>query len=389
MQLCMTGQRKKDSQYNPDWIDITPPEAVEQPLSSPVSEETDESSLELEQLLFREISRSPLLAKTEEQQLTRQARDAWQSLLSCLKDHSELIVNTDTIAFDSLSEHNIVQLVEQLEERLARTKPKRATPATATSSSHLRASLQLCLSQLQHYLEAFRSARDELMQRNLRLVASMARHYRGLGLSYLDLIQEGSFGLMRAIEKFDPDKGVRFSTYATWWIWQAMTWAQNHHGGTVIRLPASVQAQLRRLSRAAHTPGNPLDQSLTQSQMREELLEMRMVSLDTPFGDRDERRLEEVLADPTMLSPEEAVLQEDRERKLHIALDHLRPREAEILRMRYGLTGESPSTLKEVGVQFGITCERVRQIEGQARSRLRLICQRTGLGEHSSFSASL
>lgn len=391
MQFCGTEQRKSKSQINMGWTDrsqiaetepcVSDPVSKEPPLSSPASTEPDDASLKLEQLLLREIRIAPLLSKTEEQQLTRQARDAWQRLLSCLKNYFELIANTAPIAFDSLGERNIVHFIEQLQRQLAKAEDPPMT------SPQMRAAWQHCLHQLQEDLDTFRAARDELMRRNLRLVASVASHYRGRGLSYLDLIQEGIFGLMRAIEKFDPDKDVRFSTYAIWWIWQAMSWAQNHHGGAVVRLPASVQARRRRLSRMSES--ERLNQPPAQSFRSDQLPEMQVVSLDTLLSDHSERRLEEVLPDTTMLSPEEAIVQDDRERKLHLALDHLRPREAEILRLRYGLAGEEPLTLEEVGVQFGISRERVRQIEGRARTQLRVICQQTGLGESHSISASL
>ena len=377
MQCCEAEQPQSNRQLNIEWPDWPQADDTNHLLSDSVSHDSADSSFELERLLWHDVRSVPLLAKAEEQQLTRQARDAWQNLLACLKDYTELIANTDTIAFDSLSERHIVHFIEQIQKQLAETEDYRM------ASSH---AAWRCLHQLQADLATFRAARDELVRRNLRLVASVASRYRGWGLSYLDLIQEGTFGLMRAIEKFDPEKNVRFSTYAIWWIWQTMSWAQNHHGGAVVHLPASVQARRRRLARQSGQ-ARP-DQAPAAAGNAEELPDIQVVSLDTPLSDRSDRRLEEILADPSLLSPEEAIVQDDREHKLHLALDHLRPRDAEVLRLRYGLAGEAPLTLEEVGVQFGISSERVRQIEGRARTQLRVICQQTGLAERHSVSAS-
>ena len=330
------------------------------------SEEKDEpGNLEIEQLLYREIGTAPLLEKTQERHLTQRARAAWQGLLACLRKHQGLFPGewTDEKALDRVSERDVVWLIEQLQIRLQKAQ------ADAPATSRATAQLAECLALLQHHLADFRQSRDELVRRNLRLVARVARYYRGRGLVYLDLIQEGTFGLMRAIEKFDPSKEVRFATYALWWIRQAMTSAQTQHG-CVIRLPATLQAHRRRRAQLRGTGEGAPDASLPSEAMPE----VRVVSLDTPLGNGDARRLEELLSH-SILSPEEAVVQGDRKRQLHTALAHLSPRQAAILRLRYGLAGSQPLTLEKIGTKFGVSPERVRQIEAQAHAQLRRLCQ--------------
>lgn len=339
--------------------------------------ETDERAWEppeLEQLLFHEVAASPLLEKDEERELTQKTKGAWQGLLASLKEHcsrlSCLPDNLETaINFESCRERDVLQLLNRLQGRLKR-QTRGAEGEDPTQD------LRAFLCRVHEQLAGFRACRDELVRRNLRLVASVARHYQGWKLAYLDLVQEGTFGLMRAIEKFDPDKEVRFSTYAIWWIWQAMSWAQDHRGGEVVRIPAFLHTQQRRLVRLAQTGERNDNQTFGQDRH----LGISVVSLDAPLGEGDDRRLEEVLSHPERLSPEEEILKEDSETKLLKALTRLAPREAEILRLRFGLEGRQVLTLEQVGERLGMSRERVRQIEGKARSRLRRICQEDGLG---------
>ena len=344
--------------------------SLERPLqaervSLDLEEEDKPGSLDLEHLLYRDIGIAPLLEKTQERSLTQHARAAWHGLLACLRKHQALCPGewTDDKAWDRVSERDVVRLIAQLQKRLKHAQ------AESSDASWTTAQLEDFLTLLQRHLVDFRQFRDELVGRNLRLVARVARHYRGRGLVYLDLVQEGAFGLMRAIEKFDPAKEVRFATYAIWWIRHAMASAQTQHG-CVVHTPATLQAHHRRLAQLRWTGEEALDAPVSG----EALPEIRVVSLDTPLGNGDDRRLAEILAHPTP-SPEETAMQGDRKRKLHGALADLSPRQADILRLRYGLAGSPPLTLEKIGTKFGVSPEGVRQIEGQARTRLRRLCQ--------------
>lgn len=386
LQRSLVGQRKRTLRGGYSWDGAaqgTTSQAQAAGVTRPLAlydtdneEEKDEQAhepLELERLLFRDVARAPLLEKAEERALTHKARAAWQGLLTCLKEQSaDVFSPPDTpekaVNFDSFSERDVLQVLSRLQERLE----KQACGEGGEPSSE---ELWAFLHTGQEKLACFRRYRDELVRRNLRLVASVARHQQSHKLGYLDLVQEGTFGLMRAIEKFDPAKEVRFGTYAIWWIWQAMSWAQDHHSEEVVRVPASFQAQQRRLGRLSQAR----EEKAGSLAGPEKPLGIRMLSLDAPLGDGDERRLEEFLPHPQTLSPEEEVLKEDRETQLLRALACLAPQEADILRLRFGLEGGQAFTLKEVGERLGVSRERVRQMEGRACSRLRRICQENGL----------
>ena len=224
-------------------------------------------------------------------------------------------------------------------------------------------------------------AKQKLIESNLRLVMAITRNYTKANVPLLDLIQEGNLGLIRAVEKFDYRLGFKLSTYATWWIRQAITRALADQGRT-IRLPVHVADQVRRLLRARRQLAQKFNREPTlaelaretqQSEERvRELLELmeNPVSLETPVGD-GESLYGDLIEDVHSLAPHEQSAQQARGREIAGALEQLNPRMRRVLSLRFGLDGESPQTLEEVGTQLGITRERVRQLETRALRELR------------------
>jgi RNA polymerase primary sigma factor len=225
-------------------------------------------------------------------------------------------------------------------------------------------------------------AREHIIKANTRLVVSIAKRYTGRGVAFLDLIQEGNLGLMKAVEKYDVHRGFRFSTYATWWIRQTITRAIADQART-IRLPVHMNDRIRQIYKATHD----LEQRLGRVPTPEELaVEVKMdlekvqwvlkvswlpISLETPVGDDEDSELGMFIEDELSPTPIQSAYQSMLKDKIEEILGTLTPREARVLRMRFGLDTGVPFTLEEVGEKFGLTRERIRQIEGKALRRLR------------------
>jgi RNA polymerase sigma factor (RpoD-like family) len=295
--------------------------------------------------LFKEMSRYPLLTATEEVELARRVR--------------ELVA------------------LEELEQRLQQELGRVSTKA------ELAVAAGLSETQLQHFRHQCQSAKRKMISSNLRLVVSIAKRYLNRGVPFLDLIQEGALGLNRAAEKFDPEKGYKFSTYAYWWIRQGITRTIANQGRT-IRLPVHIVEQLNKLKRAYVDLRRSLQRNPTEAELIREMeisseqlrylqqVRRQSLSLNHRIGSEESSELLDVLEDNATQSPEAQMNEMMMRQDILEVLDNiLTQREKEIVAMRYGLVTGEPYTLEEVSSLFNLSRERVRQIQNKAMRKLR------------------
>ena len=286
--------------------------------------------------------------------------------------------------------------------RSAAEKVGKSLDATQMYLNEIGFSPLLTADEEKHYarlaLDGDEAGRKRMIESNLRLVVKISRRYLNRGLSLLDLIEEGNLGLIRAVEKFDPDRGFRFSTYATWWIRQTIERAIMNQTRT-IRLPIHVVKELNVYLRAARELSQKLDHEPTAEEIAELLekpvedvkrmlkLNERVTSIDAPLGHDSERTVVETVADTRVSDPAELLQDTNMRNNINNWLDDLSEKQREVITRRFGLRGHEIATLEQVGAEIGLTRERVRQIQVEALRCLKEIMRNEGLSSEQVFTS--
>ena len=325
----------------------------------------------------------------------------------------------DTIAETIETEQPKVSKLSDVKSKSKTSKPKAKAPKTAAKVPKKRALKDKNFDATQLYLgeigasplltaeeevyftrkarKGCEKSRARMIESNLRLVVKIARRYSNRGLALLDLIEEGNLGLIRAVEKFDPERGFRFSTYATWWIRQTIERGIMNQTRT-IRLPIHVVKELNVYLRASRELAQKLDHEPTAEDIAVALdkpvetvsrmlsLNERVTSVDCPIGKDNDKPLLETIADERECGPSNKLQDEDLKQSIEYWLDQLGSKQKEVLARRFGLLSYEAATLEDVGYEIGLTRERVRQIQVEALRRLRFMLERQGLSMSSIFS---
>ena len=326
---------------------------------------------------LREIGKVPLLTAPQEVDLAMRIEggQAATALLAVTHPDGPL----DRAAFLQVLEHVDRIRTHQLDPAMKLTREGIGLEAiSATYRPRSRADATFLLQRIAADEER---ARAKLIRSNLRLVVSIAKRFLGRGMLFLDLAQEGNLGLMKAVEKFDYRKGFKFSTYATWWIRQAMSRAVADQSRT-IRLPVHITEHVHKVARARQDLVQALGREpepeeiarrvdLPTEQVREILRLRTPISLESPVGEEQDSTLGDFLEDPDAVAPPEAAGRALLQEHLEVVLHTLTDRERGIIELRFGMLGREPATLEQVGLTFGVTRERIRQIEAKALCKLR------------------
>ena len=338
---------------------------------------------------YADLARTPLLDREAERTLTTEISRARESVVRWLRRNPRIVNVTLTERgrgvirpTEEFREREIL-LVADRARRLARS------PAKLRKLRLTRERVSKFAAELDIRLEAYRTARDAMLRANLRLVAAIARKHARRGLPLPDLIQEGTLGLLRAVEKFDPAKDIKFSTYAVWWIWQYIARSIDNDR-SVVRTPVHWHELRRKVGRLSQALESKLHRApskdeivqaggIDQSQLEMMAEPAHVLSLDMELGHDDDRTLAEVIPDEQGDRPEARSVAGDLSRHLETVLTELPDREQAIIRLRFGLDDDQVETLEEIGVRYGVSRERIRQLEAKALTRLRDLCGTAGL----------
>jgi len=375
-------------------IDIEDAPVADAPDTTPVVDEPDGlqvGELNADSLFSAELATTTLLTRPEEEDLARKISRARKRVRTILRKAKKI-----TAAALTDGGRGVIAPEEDFREREAVTilNFARATIGNTRSERRLgvtRKDLRAFVQDLTRALDEYRTFRDQMVRANVRLVNVLARRYHHPTLTNLDLFQEGTLGLLRAIEKFDPSRAIKFSTYATWWIWQQLGRAADTHG-SLIRTPVHWGQFRRRLNRdeqglAAESNGKVTREKLAASQgLDQERFDAMaqsfyFVSTDAPVSDDDDRTLETVLPSDA-LAPEQHAFNVTLRKRLEEAMTQLPARECYILRQRFGWEDDNTETLEDLGTRLGVSRERIRQLESRALNKLKSICQQQGLSDY-------